>query len=108
LQQYYVDQSAGTALGYAIVPYSASAFPGQPPSFSGYRVAAGTDGVTTVRLVDAGGRMVPGSSLEIRAAHPAAGRALFAPALLPLLLGLGMLLWRDLRRSSPAPASHVR
>src|SRR5262249_9617472 len=35
---YYVDQSAGTALGYSIAPYTADRFPGETPSFSAYRI----------------------------------------------------------------------
>jgi hypothetical protein len=96
-QPYYVDQSSGSALGYTIVPYSAGLFSGESPSFSAYRVPAGATGVVTLQLVDASRHAVPGSSLEVHTVHPDAGRALFAPALLPLLVGLSVLLWRDLR-----------
>jgi len=91
-QPYFVRQLPGASLGYQIEEYDPAAE--KSPSFYGYGIGVESGQNVRIQLVDGSGQPVPGSSREIRPVHAADRRAVYAFALLPLLIGGAVLLWR--------------
>lgn len=87
---YYAKQTPGSALGYAILPYDASAGAGVS-TFQAFMLQpqAGTMTITAPG--------VAGSSREIRVVQTGAGGALLALSFLPLVGGLSWLFFRRWR-----------
>jgi hypothetical protein len=88
--QYYVKQTPGSALGYEILPYDASAGAGVA-TCAAFAVHPQSGSLT----IAAPG--VPGSSREIRVVNTGAGNLLLGLAFLPLIGGLFWLSYRRWR-----------
>ena len=92
-QDYYVRQLPGASLGYQVELYDPKS--DRSPSFSGYEIRVDGDLARyQVQLVDLDGTPVPGSRREIRLLRQPDPRTVYALSGLPLLLGLGVMLWR--------------
>jgi ABC-type transport system involved in multi-copper enzyme maturation permease subunit len=93
---YYIQQIPGAELGYTIVEYTEEKFPESGPSFVGYRVEIEPErNGRQIQLVDASGKVVPGSLRELRAIDAGKTRELYiASLILPLAVGVPILLWR--------------
>lgn len=93
---YYVEQVPGPELGYRIVEYKKETFPDRGPSLVGYRIEFEPErGGRQIRVVDAAGRVIPGSLREVRAVE--VGKLwnfCLASVVLPLAVGVCVLLWR--------------
>jgi hypothetical protein len=104
-QDFVVRQTPGSALGYAIVEYSAVGNAGTRPSFRAYRFTAPPAGVD-VRLALPGR---DGSTRTLRTLEPAGAGATAAALLLPLLpLALRLMLRAGARRPARRPRARRR
>lgn len=87
---YFVRQRPGFALGYRIVEFD----PGDPhfahlrPTFEAFRVEIHPGEELLLRLVDADGRVVPGSGRTVRSVDTSPGWAFYGIPLLPLAAAL--------------------
>lgn len=93
---YYVEQTPGYALGYKIVEFEPPAegeYSEREPTFEAYKIDLEAKGKYIMRLVDAEGKVIPGSERVIRSVR-VAGWPLYTVPLIPLLVGLGVVAWR--------------
>ncbi|HHW09707.1 MAG TPA: hypothetical protein GXX29_07025 [Firmicutes bacterium] len=93
---FYVEQTAGYGLGYRIVDFDPEKpeFQGREPSFVAYKVVVEPKaGEYMIRLVDENGEVIPGSERELRAVGTTRW-PLYTIPVLPLLVGLGIFMWR--------------
>ena len=93
---YHVQQVPGPELGYTIVDYVKEEFPDRDPSLVGYKVGFEPEkGSHEIQLVDASGKVIPGSVRELRAIRVGDRWELHLTAvLLPLMVGIPILIWR--------------
>jgi hypothetical protein len=116
--EYSVQQVPGAALGYTIVPFERR--PDDPPpgtlgernpDLRAYRVEAPAGrAALDLRLVDPGGRELPGSARQLRAVPPVADWVLALPVVVPLAIGATVVMWRRERvvRARALPAEQRR
>lgn len=91
LAGYYVQQTAGSALGYQVVRADEI---GRDPHFQAFRVVLeSSDGSYQIRLVDREGNVIPGSEREVRSVRQPGSVAYVIP-LLPVGVGVGVFAWR--------------
>jgi len=91
---YYVEQTEGTAMGYAIVAFDAEgAHRGQDPTLRAFDLPVPTDADTLrLRLFDAEGRSLPGGDREIRVVKVAKRPyATLLLVLIPFFMGIAVL-----------------
>jgi hypothetical protein len=100
---YVVRQFTGSALGYEIldqetIPAEQERLRTRTPDIVGYKVTVSPEYADfQVRLVDANGAVIAGSQRDIKLVQTdRAGAFMFLPAA-PLLIGLGLVLWRRAR-----------
>lgn len=101
---YYVQQTAGYALGYIIHEYDQDnpIMYNRSPSFYGYKLDLEVpSGSYEIRLVDAEGNVLPGSAREIRSIRrgPGVYRTMYLVPLIPFVLGVAVYIRR--RRLRP-------
>ncbi len=101
-QDYHVKQVPGKEYGYEIIEYDPNNLDETPRSdFKGYRVELSSDLPSyEVRLRTLDGNLFVDSEREVRVVEPASLAILIPIALIPLLLGAGILLWRHRRTAS--------
>lgn len=95
-QPYFVKQVVGRELGYEIVPYGPDT-PDETPriDFAGYKLAlSGNMDQFEIRLRSVSDELFVGSSRQVRVSPAVQLPVLLLIALLPLLVGLIILLWR--------------
>lgn len=101
---YYVEQTAGYALGYKIVefvPPAEGEYSERQPTFEAYKVDLEAKGKYVLRFVDQDGNVIPGSERVIRSVRPA-GWPLYTVPLIPLLVGAAIFAWRrSLKKDLP-------
>ena len=100
---FVVRQYTGSALGYEILdqqtlPEDEERLRTRTPDIEGYAVTvAPAHAAFQLRLVDAAGAIIPGSQRDVKLVQSdGAGAFMFLP-LAPLLLGLGLVVWRRTR-----------
>lgn len=101
LQGYTVKQTPGGDYGYEILEYD-SRTPEITPrvDFVGYRLPLASDNSTfSVQLRSSGDSVLPGSSRAVRVAGNNSPLVLGMISLLPLLVGAGVLWWREQQTS---------
>ena len=106
LQAYFVKQNPGKEFGYEIRPYDPNT-PDLTPraDFVGYRVAMSSDRpAAELRLRSADDEILVGSPRAIRVAEQNSLPSLLLIALVPVLLGAALILWRR-RRTALTKAS---
>lgn len=93
---YYVQQVPGPERGYTIVGYDKEKFPVRGPSLVGYKVEFEPGkGGHQIQLVDASGKVVPGSLRELRAIDVGKPLELYiASVVLPFVVAAPIFLWR--------------
>lgn len=93
---YYVEQVPGPELGYRIAEYMKENFPDRGPSLVGYKVEFEPEkGGRQIQVVDAAGRVIPGSTRELRGVELGKPWNFYlASVVLPLAVGVSVLLWR--------------
>ena len=93
---YYVQQVPGAELGYTIVGYDKEKFPVSGPSLVGYKVEFEPGkGGHQIQLVDASGKVAPGSLRELRAIDVGKPWELYITSVvLPLIVGAPIFLRR--------------
>lgn len=100
-RDYVVRQITGNALGYEIHDQETTdveRLRERRPDFSGYAIAVKPEQPSfRVRLVDESGEVLPGSERDVYLINTAATRNLYALPLLPLVFGIGLVLWRRSR-----------
>ena len=90
-KQWYVDQTAGAALGYNIIEFDPKVQGERPPSFEGFRVQLEGSGRYSFRLVDKDGNVVQESERLIRSID---SRSRFFAVILPIVpILIGGLIW---------------
>ena len=90
-KQWYVDQTAGAALGYNIIEFDPKVQGERPPSFEGFRVQLEGSGRYSFRLVDKEGNVVQESERLIRSID---SRSRFFAVILPIVpILIGGLIW---------------
>lgn len=96
LQPYFVRQIPGGELGYDIVPYSAETLDLTPRvDFAGYRLQLDAEQASfEVRLRSPEQELLFGSTRQVRVVTPISVYTLLPLALMPLLAGAALLLWR--------------
>lgn len=104
---YYVQQTPGYALGYEIVPFD----PTKPemqhrrPTFTAFKVEL-APGSYTLQVVDANGKVVPGSVRQIRTVKDNNPWLLYGLSMIPLVAGIAVIIQRRVRgRSKAAPSA---
>jgi hypothetical protein len=95
-EPYSVHQVPGQELGYTIAGYDKEKLPGRGPSLVGYKVEFEPGkGGQQIQLMDASGKVVPGSLRELRAVDVGEPRKLYiAAVVLPLVVGAPIFVWR--------------
>jgi hypothetical protein len=95
-EPYSVHQVPGQELGYTIAGYDKEKLPGRGPSLVGYKVEFEPGkGGQQIQLVDASGKVFPGSLRELRAVDVGEPRELYITAVvLPLVVAAPIFLWR--------------
>jgi hypothetical protein len=98
IEDFAVEQVPGANLGYRVVPFDRRGEDPRPerkPDITAYRVEAPEGrGTLSLRLVDADGRELQGSTREVVVVSDVPGWRLALPVLVPLALGLSVGLWR--------------
>jgi len=105
-QDYHVKQAPGKEYGYEIIEHDPNN-PDETPrvDFEGYRVELSSDLPSyEVRLRTLDGNLFVDSEREVRVVEPISLAMLIPIALIPLLLGAGVLFWRH-RRTRAVRAS---
>lgn len=95
-----VAQNPGAARGYVIEPFAPAAGVMVKPDFSAMEIAQDVS-PTSISLT--GSEALPASERRIRRVDPPANAVLFLPALLPLLIGLAVHLYRRRNRHTRTP-----
>ncbi|MBE3582547.1 MAG: hypothetical protein IMX01_00335 [Limnochordaceae bacterium] len=106
-EPFFVKQSPGYALGYQIVPFDPKdpAMQGQKPTLWGFRVTIPEGDGYQIRVIDAQGKVIPGSEREIRSVGQRSPWTLYGLSLIPLALGLVAFGWRRSRRPKAPPVA---
>jgi hypothetical protein len=101
-EQYHVKQVPGKEYGYEIIEYDPNNLDETPRvDFEGYRVELSSDLPSyEVRLRTPEGDLFVDSEREVRVVDPVSLGILIPIALIPLLLGAGVLFWRHRRTTS--------
>jgi hypothetical protein len=98
LGSYLVQQLSGNARGYEVVLFDPETT--DRPSFEGYQVEVASNSGYEVQLRDADNLIVEGSKRFIRVLYTDRAWIIYLLALLPLLVGMGIVLdrYRSIRR----------
>ena len=100
-EPYYVQQAAGSTMGYAIVPYDPEGIhPGRAPSLRGFHVPVRPgDGVSHIETYDGDGNRLDGSRRQIRVVNTDSSATLsLLLSFLPMLAFPAVLLGRRIRK----------
>lgn len=92
-QAYYVQQLAGSGLGYEVLEFNPETMP--QASFEGFALKLDGENPTyQIELYDSDGQPVPGSRREIRILNTGRGLQVYGLGILPLLVGAAVLIVR--------------
>lgn len=92
LEDFFVQQILGTKLGYNIIPFDAEKM--TQPTFTKFELTLDDSLVFRLALKDAQGRVLEGSTREIRVINTNRTLLLYLVSCLPLLIGLVIVLVR--------------